>query len=98
MDFPIPLDHGMRSIRTVDMHTIGEPTRIVFEGYPEIRGTLLEQRAAAQAKHDHIRKTLMLEPRGHREMYGAILRQETELTRTGEAHIGVLFTTNEGYR
>jgi trans-L-3-hydroxyproline dehydratase len=39
----------------------------------------------------------MLEPRGHREMYGAILRNETELTEAGEAHIGVLFTTNEGY-
>ncbi|KAJ7649612.1 hypothetical protein FB45DRAFT_2 [Roridomyces roridus] len=40
---------------------------------------------------------LMREPRGHAEMYGAILVQETELTRSGEADIGVLFCHNEGY-
>lgn len=39
----------------------------------------------------------MLEPAGHFDMYGAILRQETELTQSGEAHIGVLFLTNDGY-
>lgn len=30
-------------------------------------------------------------------MYGAVLRPHTELTATGEAHMGVLFLTNEGY-
>ncbi|KAL0564740.1 hypothetical protein V5O48_017301 [Marasmius crinis-equi] len=40
---------------------------------------------------------LMFEPRGHDGMYGAILVQETELTRSGEADIGVLFCHNEGY-
>jgi trans-L-3-hydroxyproline dehydratase len=39
----------------------------------------------------------MLEPRGHKEMYGAVLVSETELTRTGEADIGVLFLHGEGY-
>ena len=79
------------------MHTCGEPTRIVVKGYPELQGTLLEQRAQAKQEHDHIRKQLMLEPRGHFDMYGAILRPETELVSSGEADIGVLFTTNEGY-
>lgn len=37
---------------------------------------------------------LMREPRGHKEMYGAILVRETEKTRTGEADIGVLFCHN----
>ena len=37
---------------------------------------------------------LMSEPRGHKDMYGAILVQDTELTRTGEADIGVLFCHN----
>lgn len=60
-------------------------------------GTLLEQRSIAQAQHDHIRKALIFEPRGHREMYGAVLRPNTELVESGEAHIGVLFLTNEGY-
>lgn len=39
----------------------------------------------------------MWEPRGHKDMYGAILVTETELTRTGEADLGVLFCHNEGY-
>lgn len=84
-------------INCVEMHTCGEPTRIVVKGYPNITGTLLEQRALAKQEHDHIRKQLMLEPRGHADMYGAILRPVTELTKTGKAHMGVLFTHNEGY-
>lgn len=93
-DFPLI---GRSSIKTVDMHTTGEPTRIVYAGYPVLGGTLLEQRAEAKSRYEHVRKSLMLEPRGHRDIYGAILRQHTELTAAGEAHIGVLFTTNEGY-
>jgi len=81
----------------IDMHTCGEPTRIIVKGHPELTGTLLEQRSEAKAKFDHIRRRLMLEPRGHFDMYGAILRQETEMTRAGQADIGVLFTTNNGY-
>ncbi|KAJ7767145.1 proline racemase, partial [Mycena metata] len=87
-----------RTIKVVDMHTSGEPTRIVVNGYPHLEGnTLLEKRRCAREKHDDIRQRLMREPRGHGEMYGAILVSETELTRTGEADIGVLFCHNEGY-
>lgn len=39
----------------------------------------------------------MLEPRGHDGMYGALIVRDTELTRSGEAHIGVLYLHNEGY-
>lgn len=84
-------------ITCVDMHTTGEPTRIVVKGYPDLTGTLLEQRAQAKAKYDHIRRRLMLEPRGHYDMYGAILRPVTEQTQAGRADIGVLFLTNDGY-
>ncbi|ESK88189.1 proline racemase [Moniliophthora roreri MCA 2997] len=85
-------------IRVVDMHTSGEPTRIIVSGYPNLKGdTLLEKRRYAIDYHDDIRKLLMLEPRGHDGMYGAILVQETELTKVGEADIGVLFCHNEGY-
>ncbi|KAJ6561849.1 proline racemase [Mycena capillaripes] len=87
-----------RTIKVVDMHTSGEPTRIVVNGYPDLEGnTLLEKRRCAREKHDDIRQRLMREPRGHAEMYGAILVAETELTRRGEADIGVLFCHNEGY-
>ncbi|KAF7155901.1 hypothetical protein CNMCM6106_007813 [Aspergillus hiratsukae] len=84
-------------IRCIDMHTTGEPTRIVYSGFPTLSGTLLEQRDQAKQQHDHIRKRLMLEPRGHDGMYGAIIRPETELVSCGAAHIGVLFIHNEGF-
>ncbi|KAF2214144.1 hypothetical protein CERZMDRAFT_38374 [Cercospora zeae-maydis SCOH1-5] len=97
MDVATQLKNYENAIHCIDMHTTGEPTRIVYSGYQTLSGTLLEQRAQAKRDHDHIRRKLMLEPRGHREMYGAILRPETEHTMTGAAHIGVLFLTNEGY-
>ncbi|KAF8580000.1 Diaminopimelate epimerase-like protein [Ramaria rubella] len=80
------------------MHTAGEPTRIIIQGFPALTGqTLLERRNSAKADHDHVRKRLMHEPRGHRDMYGAILIQETELVQAGTADIGVLFCHNEGF-
>jgi proline racemase len=42
---------------------------------------------------DHLRRALMLEPRGHADMYGALL---TEPVSPG-SHAGVLFMHNEGY-
>lgn len=84
-------------IRCIDMHTTGEPTRIVYSGFPSLSGTLLEQRDQAMRDHDHVRRRLMLEPRGHDGMYGAIIRPDTELVRSGEAHVGVLFIHNEGF-
>ena len=85
-------------IRTVEMHTTGEPTRIIYSGFPKLQGTtLLQKRADAKLNHDHVRGRLMLEPRGHREMYGALLVNTTELTTKNEADIGVLFMHNEGW-
>ena len=80
------------------MHTTGEPTRIVYSGFPDIGDiALLEQRARAKSEFDHVRKRLVFEPRGHREMYGALLLPKTELTSVGKADMGVLFMTNEGW-
>ncbi|RDH27993.1 Diaminopimelate epimerase-like protein [Aspergillus welwitschiae] len=84
-------------IKCADMHTTGEPTRIVYAGFPPLSGSLLSQRDQARDQYDHLRKRIMLEPRGHYDMYGAILRPSTELVETGEAHIGVLFTHNGGF-
>ncbi|PYI06978.1 proline racemase [Aspergillus sclerotiicarbonarius CBS 121057] len=85
-------------VKCIDMHTTGEPTRIVYAGFPALTGqTLLSQRDQARDEYDHIRQRIMLEPRGHYDMYGAILRQSTELVESGHAHIGVLFTHNGGF-
>ncbi|MEA1880923.1 MAG: proline racemase family protein [Candidatus Marinimicrobia bacterium] len=81
-------------IHTIDAHTGGEPLRIIIDGYPELKGeTLLEKRAYARDNHDNIRKALMWEPRGHGDMYGAIIVEPD----TTDAHFGVIFIHNEGY-
>ena len=81
-------------IRTIDAHTAGEPLRLIVSGFPAIEGrTILEKRAWVKTHHDHLRRALMLEPRGHADMYGAIL---TEPERPG-SDAGVLFLHNEGY-
>jgi trans-L-3-hydroxyproline dehydratase len=80
--------------RVIDMHTAGEPVRIVVEGYPALAGaTILDKRRDALDRHDHVRRLLMLEPRGHAEMYGAILVPPA----APGAALGVLFCHHEGY-
>jgi proline racemase len=77
-----------------DMHTAGEPVRIVTGGYPALAGaTLLEKRREARDDHDAYRRALMLEPRGHAGMYGVIPVAASHR----EAVLGVLFIHNEGY-
>jgi proline racemase len=81
-------------LEVVDMHTAGEPVRIVTGGYPELLGaTILDKRREAREHHDHLRRALMLEPRGHAGMYGVIPVRPS----LPEAVIGALFTHNEGY-
>ena len=81
-------------IRTVDAHAAGEPLRLVVDGLPTPEGaTMLEKRAWAQRHLDHFRRSIMLEPRGHADMYGALLTEPV----TPGAHAGVLFMHNEGW-
>lgn len=81
-------------IRTIEMHTGGEPLRIIQSGYPPIEGkTLLEKRRYVREKLDYLRTMLMREPRGHFDMYGALL-VESDLP---GADLAVLFMHNEGY-
>ena len=78
----------------IDAHTAGEPLRVLTGGYPELAGaTILEKRRTARQEHDHIRRALMLEPRGHADMYGCVLTSPV----TDDGDVGVLFLHNEGY-
>src|SRR5215203_760814 len=84
----------MVRIQTIDAHTAGEPLRLIVSGFPSVKGkTILEQREYVRKRHDHLRRALMLEPRGHADMYGALL---TPPEHAG-SHTGVLFMHNEGY-
>ncbi|XP_059997921.1 trans-3-hydroxy-L-proline dehydratase isoform X1 [Lagenorhynchus albirostris] len=89
-----PHDTRTPALSVVDMHTGGEPLRIVLAGCPEVVGpTLLAKQRYMRQHLDHVRRRLMFEPRGHRDMYGAVL-VPSELP---DAHLGVLFLHNEGY-
>jgi proline racemase len=84
----------MVRLKSIDAHAAGEPLRLIVDGFPSPRGkTMLEKRQWVRTHADHLRRALMLEPRGHADMYGAIL---TEPVSPG-SHAGVLFMHNEGY-
>jgi proline racemase len=83
-----------RVFSTIDAHAAGEPLRIITAGVPLLPGnTILERRQYMLEHHDDIRRVLLFEPRGHADMYGAILTPPV----TPGADYGVLFLTNEGY-
>ena len=86
----------IHQIRTIDAHTAGEPLRLVVDGWPASEGaTMLAKRAWATKHLDHLRRSIMLEPRGHADMYGALLTEPV----TPGAHAGVLFmSTRAGAR
>ncbi len=74
------------------MHTGGEPLRVIVDGLPPIEGqTVLEKRRYFREHYDHLRRGLMWEPRGHADMYGAVI------TPSADADFDVFFLHNEGY-
>lgn len=81
-------------IQCIDMHTGGEPLRVVIDGFPELVGDgILQKRKYAKENLDHLRKALMWEPRGHADMYGCLLTEPND----DNAHFGIIFIHNEGY-
>jgi len=79
-------------ITTIDMHTGGEPLRVFTSGLPPIEGrTVLEKRRFFREHYDYIRTGIMWEPRGHADMYGAVI------TPSLDADVDVFFVHNEGY-
>jgi len=81
-------------ITAVDAHTGGEPLRIITAGLPPIPGAdILDKRIYLKNNLDHLRKLVMLEPRGHSGMYGCIVTPAT----TADGDFGVIFTHNQGY-
>lgn len=91
-NYQVPSD--WLSIKTIDLHTGGEPLRVFTEGLPEIKGkTILEKRHYFRDNLDYIRTGTMFEPRGHADMYGAVLTEPT----TPDGDLGVFFMHNEGY-
>ena len=84
----------IKSVHTVDTHTEGESTRVVVGGIPKITGhTMPEKKEWLEKNLDYLRTALMLEPRGHNDMFGAILTEPT----VEEADYGIIFMDGGGY-
>ena len=82
------------NIKTIEMHTGGEPLRVFTSGLPKIKGnTILEKRRYFRDNYDFIRTGTMFEPRGHADMYGAIITEPC----SKDADFGTFFLHNEGY-
>ena len=83
-----------RRVRVIDSHAAGEPLRVVLDGVEGIPGdTIVAKRMYARQHLDGIRRGLMFEPRGHADMYGAIVTEPV----TPDGDLGVLFMHNEGW-
>lgn len=78
---------GQHIISYIDAHVAGEPMRIITGG-PKLKGnTLIEKTKYMRENYDFIRTSAMLEPRGHADMYGAVLTEPSD----PKADIGVIF-------
>jgi proline racemase len=86
--------HARAVVQAIDLHAAGEPLRLIRSGYPAVPLLpILERRGWLKENADYARRVLMFEPRGHRDMYGAILLPPFR----DDADIAVLFMHNSGY-
>lgn len=83
-----------RFIQVIDSHTGGEPTRTVVQGFPDLGGGQVRQQLTVlREQHDHYRSAVILEPRGHDVLVGALLCPPA----LSECVTGVIFFNNAGY-
>ncbi|NME07849.1 proline racemase family protein [Psychrobacillus sp. BL-248-WT-3] len=88
------MDQYILSLETIDTHTMGEATRIVVNGFPDIVGeTMMEKKEYVKENYDHLRKLLMNEPRGHKDMFGSILTEPCN----EKCDIGIIFMDSGSY-
>ncbi|MGB3327958.1 MAG: proline racemase family protein [Thermomicrobiales bacterium] len=81
-------------LTTIDAHSGGQHLRILTHGLPRIRGNSMRERLNdLRTNHDHLRRRLLLEPRGHASLTGAMLLRPVD----PEADYGVIFVTANGY-
>lgn len=85
--------HGL-SMDTIDAHSGGQTLRLILNGLPPLRGsTMMERRRDARDHFDHLRRSLLCEPRGHPEMCGCLLTPPQR----GDSHLGAVFLHAGGF-
>ena len=83
----------MKTIRVLDSHTGGEPTRLVLDGGPDLGSGPLDERAARfRRDFDAYRSAIVNEPRGSDTVVGALLVPPQRLG----CDLGVIFFNNVG--
>ena len=81
-------------LKTIDAHVAGEPLRLIVDGAPRPSGKTMAQKRDWMKRHaDQVRRAVVLEPRGHRDMCAAML---TEPVAPG-SDAGLVFLDNDGY-
>jgi 4-hydroxyproline epimerase len=84
----------MRSLRVIDSHTGGEPTRVIIEDGPNPgHGTMAQKLAVLRDQFDDVRSAVINEPRGSDVLVGALLCEP----HTPGCDVGVIFFNNAGY-
>jgi proline racemase len=87
----------MKKFSTIDSHVAGEAIRLLVDGAPSVSGRTMQDKLAWMRRHsDALRRWLMLEPRGHSGMHGALLTEPVAASPTG-AHAGLLFMHAAGF-
>lgn len=82
------------TIRVIDSHTEGEPTRVVVDGWPALASeTMAGRLEEMRSRHDHLRRAVVCEPRGHDAIVGALLTAPV----TPGATAGIVFFNNGTY-
>ncbi|HQX51562.1 MAG TPA: proline racemase family protein [Planctomycetaceae bacterium] len=84
----------MQTLKVIDSHTGGEPTRIIVEGGPNLgTGSLRERLNIFREQFDDIRSAVINEPRGSDVLVGGLLCTPTDPT----CAAGIIFFNNTGY-
>jgi 4-hydroxyproline epimerase len=84
----------MQTIKVIDSHTAGEPTRLVVGGGPELGDGPLSERAQRFKDHfDMYRSAVVNEPRGSDPVVGALLVKPHR----ADCQLGVIYFNNVGY-
>jgi 4-hydroxyproline epimerase len=85
---------NVASIRVIDSHTGGEPTRLVLEGGPDLgEGPIGDRVKLFRERFDDYRCAIVNEPRGSDPLVGALLVKPHR----ADCDFGVIYFNNVGY-
>lgn len=85
---------NVSTLHIIDSHTGGEPTRVVTDGFPFLQGkSLADKLRSFKTEYDYLRSAIVMEPRGHDAIVGALLCEPADKTCVAT----VIFFNNVGY-